>query len=109
MYVESWIVLSSFIVFIVFFFIMTFVSDYYKEWMNNMWGGQLINFAWMAVTIVVFGVLMIFNVECTITGDCKYMAMVLAATVAVLTAVNIGWGIYHTVNYKKKDAELEDK
>lgn len=101
MYVESWAVLVSFVVFLVFFIVMSFVSRYYKDWQAGGLG-RWINFAWMVVVIIIFGILLTINVGCTITGNCRYMSIIVAVFVVGLTLFNMGLGIYKTVKYNEE-------
>lgn len=101
MFIESWVVLVTFILFIIYFLVMSFVSQYYKDWMNAKWGGRWVNFSWMMGILLIFAILMVFNVECTINGQCRYMALTLTAVVVILSILHMSWGIYHTVKYKK--------
>jgi len=98
---EAYIVVGSFVVFVLFFIIMSFASKYYID-LQSRGLGRWVNFAWMVIIIIVFGILLTFNVTCTINGNCRYMSILIAALVVGITLMNIIWGIYQTVNFKKQ-------
>lgn len=102
---ETWVVLLTFIVFAIYFLIMSIVSKFYQDWLSAKWGGRWVNFAWMMALIIGVTVLMFFNVECTVKGDCRYMAITLACAAVLFTIINIVWGVVHTINYKKREDE----
>ena len=96
---ESWIVLFVFIVNLIFMLIMSFVSAYYKQF-NTKGLCKWFNIAMLGLVIVVGGIFMIYNVQCTITGDCQMLAGIITCLLVAFTAFNIGWSVYKTVTFK---------
>lgn len=103
MIIESWIVVITFMVFAIYVFIMNFASSYFKDWLSSKWGGRWVNFFWMILLIIIFGILTVFNVECTISGQCRHMSITVTALAVSLTLLIIGIGVYHSITYKKKE------
>jgi len=97
---ESWIVIGIFIINLVFFLIMSFVSKYYKHELAEGLG-SVFNIVWIAVIIVVGAIIMMYNVQCTIDGRCQGMAWLIIAILVGLTALNIGLSTYRTLSYKE--------
>lgn len=101
MYAEAWIVLSILVMYIIYFTIMSFVSKYYKD--RESWGlGHVANVTWMLLVGIVVSVLLVFNVQCTIDGNCRPLAITITVLVAMITFAEMGWGIYKTISYDKK-------
>lgn len=96
---ESWIVLVAFIVNLVFLLVMSFTSNYYKQ-ITAKGKGKVYNIMWIIVIILVSAVLMMYNVNCTIKGNCIEFAYLLTGIVVLFTIVNIGWGIHNAIKYK---------
>lgn len=100
MYPGSWIVLVALIIHVIFFLVMSFVSPYFKKTYDKKWGGRILNIALMLVASIAFGVILFFNVHCTVAGQCDWMAMMVVAIVIVLVISNIVWGLYNHFKYK---------
>ena len=78
---------------------MSFVSQYYKKEIARGLG-SIFNIVWISVVIVVGGIIMMYNVQCTIDGRCEFMAWLVVALLIAFTGLNIGLGVYRTVTYK---------
>jgi len=88
---------------------MSFVSKYYKLMLSE-GRGKLLNMLWIFSIIVVGGILLVYNVQCTITGQCEVLAWLITGILFALTVFNITWGIYKTVTYKEpKNLKSESK
>ena len=113
MYPGSWIVLVAFVVHIIFFIVMSLVSPFYKKIQTAGWGGRALNIALTILIVIILTVLIMFNIDCTITGDCKYMAIILTAFIILIVFGNVVWGIVNHVKYtksiEKKTAEGTDE
>ena len=111
---ESWIVLGIFVVNLVFMLIMSFTSPYFKHIMS-LGIGKIFNIVWVCVIIASAGVLMFYNMQCTLgsskgatkalgelvaDNSCKYLAISIVVFLALITVLNMSWGIYNTLEYK---------
>jgi len=97
--------------------IMSFASPYFKHIMS-MGIGRVFNIVWICVIIAAAGVLMYYNTQCNLSmsmsmvkgpavadvmnNSCKHLAISVIVFLALLTILNMSWGIYNTIEYDKK-------
>ena len=119
---ESWTVLALFVVNLVFFVVMSFVSPYYKK-ITSEGLGRAMNIAWMIVVIIVGAFLMFYNVQCSLSGTqrgkaprgeagklainvneatCGSLVYVTVAVLGCSTLAIIIWSIVNDIRYRKK-------
>jgi hypothetical protein len=107
MFLESWIVLIAFSIYLVYFVFMSFFSEYYKDKLSEGLG-KVFNILWMVVMIVVLTVLLMFNTRCAVDGNCKWMSVTIAVLVVLYTLFHMGWGIYHHIRHNKALDQQKD-
>lgn len=99
---ESYIVMGMFVLYIIYYIVMSFASKYYIE--NQSAGlGRWVNFTWMLIVLFVFAILISINTECVVGGNCRYMSVTVATLVVGVTLINMAWGIYHTIERDRQD------
>ena len=101
---ESWIVISVFIVNLIFFLVMSIVSSYYKR--KETFGlGHVFNLVWMLITIIIAGIFLAYNAVCLNKGNCAILSWLIVIMLVGLTIFHFVWGIYKTVVEKKQVKE----
>ena len=95
---ESWTVLAIFIVNLAFMLIMSFVSPFFKVIMAK-GVGKIFNIVWMCVIIAAAGVLMFYNVRCTLDGGISSSLSTGTGAASAATAATSGTSI--TANISK--------
>jgi len=101
---QAWLVLSVFIVSIIFAFAMTIASPYFRALMYD---SSNIQAAFHILLIIVLAILMVYSTECSVNRDmvsCSAFAWVLAAIAVIALIVQIGYGLY-THFMLKRNAE----
>lgn len=106
MLIEGWIVLGVFIAYLMYYILVSFLSDYHKEQLQ-MGKGRWYNFTWMVILILVFAILLTMSVQCWGVGfkdggNCRYLSLTITALVIIITLINVGWDIYNSVEYDNK-------
>ncbi len=107
--VEGWIVLSVFIIYLMYYILMSFLSDYFMEEQRK-GHGRWYNFTWMLILIFVFGTILTMSVHCWGIGvgkdgimNCRYLTIAITLAVVIITLFHVGWDIYHAVVYDEKN------
>lgn len=104
---ESWVVVAIFVMNFIYMLVMAFVSPYFKVLFAK-GVGKAFNITWLCTIIVAAGVLMFYNIRCSLDNNsgqnCKYLAISIVVFLLLLTILNMSWGIYNTIEYNKKAA-----
>lgn len=105
MVTQTWIVLALFVLSIIFTFIMTIISPYYRMLMFNSDKTQI---AFYIMYVLIVAVLMMYGTECSVIGQqklaaCSGFAWILVAFVFISFIAHLGYGIYAHVVLKRND------
>jgi len=96
---ESWITIAIFVINLIFFLIMSFVSPYF-EVITAEGMGKIFNVMWLVLIIIIAGLIFTFNAQCLLTGNCRALSWTIVAILIVVTGLLMAWFIYHTILYK---------
>jgi hypothetical protein len=112
MVLQTWIVLSLFVISVLFAFFMIIVSPSYRFWMfNNSWY-EVANYV---VSVIIVAILMLYSTECSIRGSalmpsCNYFAWVIVAFMIISFVSQIAYGINAHYSLKvTEDAKASTK
>lgn len=112
---QAWIVLSAFVVSIIFNLFLTFFNQKYRRVVFKDSTQEIIVYF---VSIFVMGIILSYSAQCSIQGSyvmpsCNIFVWIMTALVVVLTLCCVGWKVYTYLikkdgAKKKTDQEYED-
>jgi hypothetical protein len=103
MSIEVWVVLGVFVAYLIYFMLVSFLSDFHKDQLSKGLG-KWYNFTWLCILIISFGAILTMSVHCWGTigkngMNCRYLSLTVTGVLVILTLLNIGWGTYHSITY----------
>ena len=99
--IHSWILVALFAINLIFMFVMTLVSTYYKKVFSEGWG-RLMNIIWMIFIITLTGLYLFYNMSCLVSDKpCTWLAWLTIAIVTILTIWIIVYSLIMDSRYRE--------
>lgn len=107
MAVQTWIILSLFIINLLFVVIMSFVSPFYNSFLIK-GSGKILNILWLVIIIALSGVFFFFNSQCILSRDfsvsCNVLSYMIVGVLAIVTTYIIVFSVLKDIKYRKQMA-----
>lgn len=98
---QAWLILSVFVVSVIYVVTMTIISPYFRALMFD---SSKVQAAFHIVLIIVLAIVLVFSTECSVNKDmlsCSSFAWILASLVVIALIAQIAYGLYAHFALKK--------
>lgn len=89
---QTWILIVLFVINLIFFLVMSFISPYYKRVISKDW----LHIILICIIIIIVGIYMFLNVSCSMRGQGMYCRLYSWCTIFLVLAISI-WTIMYYI------------
>lgn len=88
---QTWIVITLFVLGVIFTLTMALVSKFYRMLLFN---NSNIQTAYYFIFVIIAAILMMYSTECSVNGRCNSFSWMIAGIALIIFAAHIGYGLY---------------